>query len=352
MSVIPVLRQVRRQVVLANGSVAFEVANQITDPGDLPFPHLFVVTITDPANPKSDVLARISTPTDIRQADSAAPLYVKVLSTDLIRISADSFARIANINDVSRLPRDRVVAVRQGATDYLTTTVALLYDNVTTADAAAKQIRDRLSALVSEWRTFNTDFATNPYQDYNLPQSASSVEAERTALYVTARQARIAAETERDAAQQAKEKCERDCEADKVIYDFLVYDVAFLQQARADVTAQINDTYLSGSYSISPAILTPGGPFVVSIATSRTRDYVLKQGAFTSNENSYANLLTKKQSDLAVYAQRVSACEVNCAQLAAALLAAQQTVDAATSAERAALARVIAVCPTFNPSTV
>jgi hypothetical protein len=319
MSVIPQVRQVRRQISMPDGSVQFEVASQVTDPGDLPFPHLFVMTITDPASPKDDVLARIATPVDVRQATTTA-LYVKVLGTDLITISGDTFARIANVNDLTQLPRDRVVAVRLGLTSYLSTAITLIYDNVTTADAAAKQVVDRLSTLVSAWRTFNTTFITNPYQVYSLPQPATGVIAERTAVYVTARTARITAETARDAAQEAKDACVRDCAADKIVYDYLVYDVAFLQTARALVDAQ---------------------------PVSTTRTFVLG-----SDAASYQALLTKKQADLSVYAEKVRACASNCASLAAALLTAQQAVDAARTAEQAALANVIAVCPTFDPSTV
>ena len=321
MSTIPVVRQIRRQVTLASGSIAFEVASTVTDRGDLPFTHLFVVTLGTNADPKTDVLARIATPADLRQSDASAPVYVKVSSTDMIRIGTDDFARIANINDISKLPRDRVIAQRRGFTQYLTSSVAMVYDNVTTADAAAKQIIDRVSALVTEWRSFNSDFATNPYQDYNLPSPGASVESARTAIYVDKRNARTTAEAARDAAKLAKEACIRDCESDKVIYDFLAYDVSFLDQARILVSAQ---------------------------AANVTRTFVLDAGTAAS----YAALLVKRREDLAIYAAKVQACATTCAQLSAALLAAQQIVDAALVAERAALAGVVAVCPTFDPSTV
>jgi hypothetical protein len=201
----------------------------------------------------------------------------------------------------------------------------MLYDNVTTADAAAAQIRDRLSTLVNEWRSFSTEFATNPYQDYNLPTTAASVEAARTAIYVERRTARIAAEATRDEAQVAKEKCERDCAADRIIYDFLVYDVAFLTEARS---------------------------FVNGLPASAARDFVLQTGIYSADLASYQALLQKRRIDLATYADKVRTCTATCAALSAALLTAQQAVDAATTAERAALAGVLAVCPTFDPSTV
>jgi len=343
MSVIPVVRQVRRQVFLTDGTLQFEVSNSIVDRGDLPFRELFVVTITDPMSPKNDILARIATPADIRQASPEAPIYVRVVETDLTRISGDPFARIANINDITVLPRDRVSAVRRGFTTYLSSGIVLIYNNVTTADAAARQIRDRLSTLVDEWRSFNNDFATNPFQDYTLPQPASSVESERTAIYVDRRNARLEAEAARDAAQLEKDACVRDCAADQVIYDFLVYDVAFIESAQTRITAQANQTYTTG-FIINPA---PGGSPTVTLATNNTRDFAL--GADTG---SYATLLTSKRANLAIYAQKVRTCTETCAQLSAALLVAEQAVVAATAAERVALAGVVSVCPTFDPSTV
>ena len=348
MSTIPVVRQLRRQMTLANGSIAFEVASTVTDRGDLPFVHLFVVTLGTNADPKTDVLARIATPVDLRQSDGSAPVYVKVSSTDMIRIGTDDFARIANINDISKLPRDRVIAQRRGFTQYLTSSISMVYDNVTTADAAAKQILDRVSALVTTWRSFNSDFATRPYQDYNLPTTGASVESARTAIYVDKRNTRKEAEAARDVALLAKEACIRDCSADKVIYDFLAYDVAFLDQAANIVAGQTNDTYVGSGATIAPTPLTPSGPFTITVPSSRTRAFVLNAGI----SGSYETLLLKKRADLAIYATKLQTCAMTCAQLSAALLAAQQVVDAALVAERAALAGVVAVCPTFDPSTV
>lgn len=350
MSVIPVVRQVRRDYRLADGSLRFEVTSTVIDKGDLPFPHLFVLTLSSGGDPKDDVLARIATPTDLRRADPTAPVYVKVVSSSLIRIAPDTFARIANINDVSKLPRDRVEAQLQGFTEYLTTSITLIYDNVTTADAAAKQVIARLSTLTADWRTYNTEFSTNPYQDYTLPQPGISVESERTAVYVAKRDARVTAEATRDSLQTQKTACERDCAADKKIYDFLVVDVAQLQQARSIVLGQANGTY--SAFTIAPAILTPAGPFVVTLATTDTRDFALQAGLFSGNSASYQAMLTRKTSELSVYAEKVRVCEANCALLGAQLLEAQQVVDAATTAERAALAEVIAVCPTFDPASV
>lgn len=325
MSTIPVVTQRRRTVIGTNGDVQFEVTSTITDRGDLPFVSLFVLRITDPADAKDDVLARVASPLDIRRVTPASAVYVRVVETDLIRIGPDPFARIANVDDLTEMPRDRTTAVRTGQTLYLSPVFTALYDGITTAQAAYQAILQRLSDLVTAWRTYYGDFETRPTSAYDLPVFGAGVEAQRTAAYVVARDARVAAEAARDAAQTAKDRCEQDCTADKAIYDFLVADVAFLVRAKDLVTA---------------------------MATSTARDFVLQQGAYTSNADSYNAMLSQKRTALDTYGAKVAECAARCSALGEALLAARSEVDAAREAERAALAGVYAVCPTFDPTSV
>lgn len=348
MALIPYVKQIRRVLRLSDGTVKYEVTAIITDRGDLPSTDLFVLQIVDPAAPKSDVLARVATPLELKQTDPSSPLYVKVVSTDITRIEGDTFARIANVNDVTALPRDRVVAVREGQTLYLGSSLTLIYDNITTADAAYRQLNARLSALVTEWRTYITSFATTPSQLYALPIVDASEEAERTALYATRKKARIQAESDRDAAKLAKEACERDCAADKTIYDYLVRDVAFLENARRIVitTTETAGTVLNLTGGTT---LTPPGTYSISYLPNNVVKTFVTNAA---DSTSYQSLLNLKTADLAVYQEKVRNCAVTCAGLAAALLTAEQIVEAARSAENAALASVLSVCPTFDSSTV
>lgn len=326
MSTLPTVRQTRRSLVRADGGVSYEVINEIIDAGDLPFRHLFVVAVGAEADPKDDVFVRIATPVDIRQADDSAPIFVKTVSTDIIRIATDTFVKVASYSELTRFPRDRVVAQRNAQPYYLTSVAAFTYDNLVTADAAAKQIIDRLSMLVTEWRSFNTDFATNPYVDLPLPQVGSSIEDERTLLFVQARTARLAADAERDADAAAKTACETDCAADKALHAWLVEQTAALEQGVAVVQALAE--------------------------TSGAKDFVLKTGAYTSDSRSFSTLLATTRALRDTYAATVQTCAIRCAQLGAKLLASQQAADAAKNAEDAALADVIAVCPTFNPDSV
>ena len=323
---------------MADGSIQLEVTSTITDQGDLPFPDLFVLSIVNALDPRKDVLARIATPYDIRQTDPTSPRFIKVVSSDMVLIPPDTFARIANINDITALPRDRTDAVRTGVTLYLSATCTLLYDNITTADAAYKQIIARLSTLVTEWRSAFTSFATNPSQLYPLPQASASVESERTAVYVSARNARLTAEAARDAAVTAASGCDQDCVAKRTIYDFLVADVSFLQTAKT-VVQGITETVSGGG-------LPPG------TASTNAKDFVLRGGSYAPDGRSYDALLATKITQRDAFARQVAACQAECQSLANAALTAQNTVNSALSVERAALAAVYAVCPTFDPTTV
>lgn len=325
MSSIPTIRQTRRSTVLADGSIQFEVITEVTQRGSLPFPHVFVFKVTSEAEPKDDVYVRVATPVDIRQADDSAPIYVKASVTDIIRVGTDPFVKIASYSELSRLPRDRILAAQTKQQYYLSPVAAFVYDNLVTADAAAKQIIDRLSALVTDWQQYSTEFETNPFETYTLPQPGSSVESERTDVFKAARTARLAADAQRDADAEAKAACERDCESDKVLHQWLVTQTALLEQAENAVSA---------------------------MDTSAARDFVLKQGASATDSRSYRDILIATRADRDTYAARVQTCALRCAQLGATLLASQQAADAALRAEQTALADVVAVCPTFNPDTV
>jgi hypothetical protein len=317
----PVVRQNRRPVRTPDGSIQLEVTTYVVDAGDLPFVELFVATIADPLNPKTDALARVATPLEIRQADASSPLYVRVESTDITYLSGDSFARIANVNDVTALPRDRTVAVQQGTNTYLTSAVTKYYADVTTAIAAYRTFLTRLSELVEAWREASASFTTSPTTDYTLPTVATSVEDELTDAYVAARDARLAALAARDAAQVARDACVRDGTTARQLHAILAYDVAFLESAKTRVTAY---------------------------AAADARTFALN----ASDAASYESLLVKKRSDLSAYLAAVRAQDETCLATDRTLRDAQASLDQAGRDETTALARVLEVCPTFNPSTV
>lgn len=316
----PQAKQVRELIQVAGGDRKWRVTTIITDAGDLPFAELFVVTIADPDDPKQDVYARVAEPMEFRQTVAGSAIYVKVLSGDMVTIAGDPFARVASPSELTAMPRDRVVAVRTGKTEYLTAAVTLLYDTQVSADAAYRQLLDRLSSLVTDWTTATGSFLTTPFTVYALPVVSDAEETRRATLWRTARSTRITAETARDVATAAHEACEAQGAADDRYYTELVADVAFLQAAHDRVYAMTE----TGSTNVKAFALNGG------------------------DAGSWETLLVQKRSRLAAAQEAVVAHETRCVDLRQVELQAQAAVDAARLGENAALASVLAICPTFD----
>lgn len=317
---LPQAKQVRELIQVAGGDRKWRVTTIITDQGDLPFGELFVVTIKDATDPKQDVYARVAEPLEFRQTVAGSAIYVKVSSDDMVTIAGDPFARVATPSELTSMPRDRALAVRYAKTEYLTSAITLLYDTQLSADAAYRQLLDRLSTLVLDWRTASGAFITTPYALYTLPVVSSAEETRRAALWRAARTARIAAETERDAAVASSTACAEQGAADARYYGELVADVAFLQTAHDRVSAMSE----TGSTTVKTYALDGSDP------------------------GSWETLLTQKRSRLNAALAAVAAHETRCGDLRRASLQAQATVDVARSAENATLAAVLAICPTFD----
>lgn len=310
--------------MLVNGATVYEVTTVVTDPGDLPTRNLFVLRIADPENPKADVLARIASPLDVRRLQ--ASLYVRVDAAALTYISGDPFGRIASISDLTAIDQDRTSAVRAGRSEYLVAAMTITYTDQVTADAGYRQILSRLSDLTVSWRAFLASFETAPSTTYTLPVVDVSVEAERKGLYAATVVARKAAEALLNTAQSAYDACITDCGTDRALHEMLVRDVASLERARTRTSA-ISET-----------------------GSTNAKDFVLQQGSYASDADSYEAILTAKRASLTLYGSRVQACQDRCAQLQVERDAAQASLSNALNNERQALANVRAVCPTFVPS--
>lgn len=321
MSTIPRVDQIRQPLDVSGDVPKWLVTTRVIDKGDLPVKELFVLTITDPANPKSDKYLRVAAPQELHRLAMDGPVYIRVQTSDVVEVGADTFARVASIDDVTSLPTDRSVAVRQGRSLYLASSVTFLYDNVTTADAAYRALLARLSSLTTDWRTVTESFVTTPSQVYELPTTTATEESARTLVYRSAVANRKALEATRDRAVTDAADCDRSCTLDNALYNMLVADISFLQTAKSHVLS-----------------LSESG-------TTNVRTYVLNGADATS----YEALLAAKRSALAPVQVRVQTGQARCSTLDAAARAAQTAVDAARTAENTALGAVLAICPTFVP---
>lgn len=317
----PHLSMIRRVAPQSDGTTRFEFTATVTVAGDLPTKNLFVMQIQDPLDPKTDLLARVATPRDLRQIDGS--YYLRADAATALTISGDLFLRVANTTELTTLAQDRTTAVRHGQSLYLISSLTRSYSDLETADAAVRQVLDRLSVLTTAWTTLNTDFVTTPTQEYDLPILDGSIEALRKASYNSAVTARQLAQAALDTAQTAYDTCVTDCSADRRLHAWLVTDVSFLERARTRVGA---------------------------LASSDAKDFALGAGSFNNDIETYEALLVAKRVELATYQETVQACETRCAELRAIRDDAAATRNRALEDERIALADVRAVCPTFTPT--
>lgn len=319
----PSLQVLRERLRRPDGRMRYVVSAVVTSAGTvLPYREVFVVAVNDPLNPKSDTLARVATPHDLRVV--GMDTYVRLDTTDLRQIAGDPYARVANLDELTAMPRDRVAAVRRGATEYLTANVVLEYEALTTADAAEKALRQRVSKLVEDYQTFYGSFRTAAPVTYLLPIPDPSVEAALVAAFAARRAERVGAEAARDAARADADACAAADALLRTRIDWLLADVAALETARAVV------------FNVTESGSTNAKTFVLNAGDARSHEYLLGQKRSD---------LVAAQGDLAA---RAPACDAK----RAALAQAEAVVAAARRGEEVALREVYRVCPTYNPDTV
>jgi hypothetical protein len=146
------------EVTLADSSVVFQVTTTIIEPGILPDTGLFVFSIIDPAEPKSD-----------------------------------EFVRVAQPHDINFMLRDRDNAIAAGNEEYLYVKVVLQYPSLEVAIQAKAAIKSRIDSAISRWYQYQTEFVgvvetLHPGVDPEYEQALRDT-------YVAARDARVLAET-------------------------------------------------------------------------------------------------------------------------------------------------------------
>jgi hypothetical protein len=352
----PVLRQFRNVVAQADGTRIFLVTAVIVEIGtgdtSLPFPEVFVIQIVDPLTPKADLLARIAAPLELYTVN-ITDLYIKVDATTIRKFNGETFVRVANVNDLTNLPRSRDIAIREGSTEYLSPSAIFIFNDAPTAIAASQTIVDRVSTLTNDWYTFKTDFLPDPppYEDFTLPQIGKLVLADLTTSYSKYKTVRINAEATRDAARLARETCRKDCLNLKVIYGILQQDVMALQ-AGTSAIAEIGEAATATAHvNFSFPYPTPMPP-VYNVTTTVIQTNQARTWALGSDPRSFVTLLNRKITEVDRYAQLVAEADTKCNASLNALRTAEAALIAAQADEARELARVLTICPAFDPATV
>ena len=302
------ISQYRSQMVLPSGEQIYRIITVVVDKGDLPNLEIFVTEIADALDPTSDRFVRIATPFDL-----------------------------------SNLTTSRVTAVANDYTHFLSASAVNDFGSLEAGIKATTELKGRINNLVTTWLLYTGEFLTSPAAVYFFPSADETYIKLVKDAYVSARAARISAESALSAWTTAV------IDAEESIDD-LNSLLSFLTQLREGCNSLLHagtghwirlqaDMVVAYDYLSPPGYTPPPNYSFVSPRTGEV-DTVL-----VANCN-----LIHGQYSTTVTALSAAQTTLNNAQkeknkAVADLTTAQETEDAA-------LAAVIDVCPSFDPATV
>jgi hypothetical protein len=271
-----------------DGIVVYEITSTVKDKGELPHINLFLFQIINTLSPTEDV-----------------------------------FIRVARPYDLETIATDRQIAVNNKAIYFLTAVMSRRYSTLEVAVQAKDAIRSRIDNAVQAWHDYTTEFKGTT--DIYHPTAEASYEQALKDNYVSARNARVVAEADVTASNAAVTFAEDAVTAQQIIVGLYSDEVALCQAK----VAYWDDYYTHWGPDCIPGDLH-GDLFEAKLA------------AFCADvEINYNSAV----ADLATKNQEVASA-VTAKEEAEAILASAQT------AEDAALAAVLEVCPDFDPRSV
>lgn len=268
----------------------------------------------------------------------------------------DTFARVAGIADLSLLPIGRdagVAAPGPNGSEFLSRAATVSYSDIQTANTAATTFVNRVSALISSWITFESEFyAPVPSPaTYTLPTVDPSQSQALINAYAAAKQAGYVQQQTSTAANAALTAAQ----SDYTYKSNLLPGVATFVTSTTQVQTEFNTTVtqfgtLRTAGQTFYAVNT-GGTGATTFLTALT-NALAQQGAMpgyltdattaVTNATAYQ---TARMNDLTASATALTAAQNT--QITQA-----QALTAANALTAAALAAVLAVCPDFDPTTV
>jgi hypothetical protein len=348
-----VVRHTRVTLALSDGSIVYQLTVDVTDAGELPHRNLFVFEILD--------------------------------TLDATR---DAFTRVGNPYDLNNVYTTRAGAITNGQKYYLAASMVKRYADLTIATQAIDAIRSRIDNSVNAWHTYNTVFAG--IEDYNHPTAEATYEQQLQDTYSEAKDARIAVETEIAAADLAltlaqdeaadavdlsnkyKQALDFTTQSYKVYwndYYAAVGQTGGVSGFAAGVVARFNSLILdflaiSGQAYVGSGV--PAGAYTPDATTAKLNEllnhlqllegvistFTPKQSNGQSLESSFGGYHISVGGYYTAQQGVISAANVAAAAAVTAKKEAEASLAAAQAVEDAALAAVLAVCPTFDPASV
>jgi len=186
------------QIVTPEGDTKYRITSTVIDKGELPFPNFFLFNIPNPDDPADDEFVRVAAPVDIQEVKT-----------------------------------DRTLAVLSGDTQFLAISFVKMYTDLETAIEAKSAVRSRIDSAVSLWFTYDSEFRGSV--DIDHPTVDPAYEEALKNAYAAARDARIAAATEVDDANQAI--------ADAQVQLEHAIEIVSIREAEVDFCTKANQTY-------------------------------------------------------------------------------------------------------------
>ncbi len=277
-------------VTTAPDTEEFKIEATVDDAGELPTVGIFVYAIGD--------------------------------STDA---STDTFARIANAQDLQNLLLNRADTVTAGDAEYLSSFASFQYTDLDVAISAKAMLKTRINELVKKWLLYQETFLLNTGVSQAYPSSDPEVEDALIDAYTDARDARIVATEALEDATTALESAIEDVDASQGYID--VY------QACREFVVEFNEKF----YEYTDAVVTEG-PTATPLRLTLESLLVTRGAACSAGLQTWQNTKTANESAVTTATQDK--------------IEAEQTLTAAQAAEDAALVAVLAVCPDFDTSSV
>jgi hypothetical protein len=353
------------EILTAPDTIEYKIETTVTDPGELPFAQIFVYTIVDVADPAQDVFARVATPGDLDGGNA--------------------------------LLTSRDDAVSGGLSEFLSLYFSVQYPDLTTASQARLMISTRINELINNWILYRDSFMANSGEIQYFPTTDPEVEQHLTEIYVTTRDARVVAEEDLATATTDLTLAEKDSATAQATYEIYKKEQVFCQKTHlvdwvaldGALTPYISavSTFLTNSKTdfvtlanialaaVSPPVLylpvvwhpIPYHEAALASLSLAWTNWISAIDNMTTVREAYnttgASARTAVGADLLAFCQTAAmqvAASYNAKVAADSLVAdavltkkeAEAALAFAQQAEDAALAAVIAVCPTFDPASV
>lgn len=318
------LQQTRSVQLVPGAAEAFVIQNFMLSaliPTELPHLNVFVISVADPTDPTQDALARV-----------------------------------AGIADLSLIPIGRdagIAAPGPNGIEYLSQAATVSYSDIQTANTAATTFVDRVSALVSAWILFDSEFyaPTATPATYQLPIVDASQSQALINAYAAAKQAgyvQLQTSTAANAALTA-------AQADYAYKSSLLTGIATVVTSATKVQTEFGTTvtqfgvlYATGqTFYAANTGGTGAATFLAALNAA-----VAQQGAMPGYLTDAIAAVTAATAYQTARTNDVTASATALAGAQNTQITQAQALTAANALTAAALAAVLAVCPDFDPTTV